>query len=207
MHMLLFRSLKLLLFLLIAGNATAMSVRPPEFSELVEKADVVIRSEVTAVRSEWRGAGETRRIVTLVTVAVRKCLVGEAVKTIELEFLGGKVGNDELTVVGQPQFKVGDTDILFVRGNGRQLCPLVHASYGRYQVVDSGNGAAATVARTDGQPLTSAAEVSQPLAEDESGKTAASTPQKAAMASPLTVEVFESEIVAQARALGRPLPQ
>lgn len=209
------RLLIALLLLVAASVAPAMTVRPPEFTELVEKADIVIRGEVTAVRSEWRGAGETRRIVTLVSMAVRRCLVGEAITAIELEFLGGKVGSEEMTVVGMPQFKVGDSDILFVRGNGRQMCPLVHASYGRYQVVADRAGAGATVARADGQPLTAAKEVSAPLGEEHASETqpddlllAAGAPQRAAMqAPPLSVEAFESEIIAQARSLGRPLPQ
>lgn len=192
---------RFVLLLATAGIAAAMSVRPPEFAELVGKADAVVRGEVTAVRCEWRGAGESRRIVTLVTVAVQRRLVGETAPTVELEFLGGRVGAHELTVPGQPQFRMGDRDILFVQGNGRQMCPLVHAMFGRYPVTAGAAGEAPTVARIDGVPLAAVADVAQPLAAPGVAAPLRALKRGAA----LSVEAFEAEIIAQAQALGRPL--
>ena len=44
--------------------------------ELVERSASVVRSRVSAVRCEWRGEGETRRIVTVVTFAIDETIVG-----------------------------------------------------------------------------------------------------------------------------------
>lgn len=187
-------------FFCAAGSMFAMSVRPPEFAELVEKADAIVRGEVVAVRSEWRGTEATRRIVTLVTFRVVRSFLSQIPATVELEFLGGKVGPEELQVPGQPVFQVGADEILFVRGNGRELCPLVHAMFGRFRVLPGKFGAPAVVARNDGVPLASLDEVSMPLI---TGPNVALV--RAVKRGNFTAADFETEIVKQARAIGRPV--
>ena len=185
---------------LVSFQAAATSVRPPEFSDLVEKAEVVVRGEVVGVRCEWRGTADTRRIVTLVRFRIDRALIGHPPEELELEFLGGKVGTERLEISGMPEFRVGDRDIIFVQNNGRQLCPLVGFSHGRYLVVD---GAFAweppTVARNNTVPLESVEEVTLPLSEG-----AAVVQQlKRVKRAPLTVEQFEAAIVQRAMAQGR----
>ncbi len=187
---------------LLANFASASVVRPPEFSALVRRAERVVRVETSAVRSEWRGDGPTRRIVTLVTFRVLEPIVGETSATIELEFLGGQVGDVSLRVPDQPQFHAGDRDILFVENNGRQLCPLVNMMYGRYPLVaDPVDAARFLVMREDGEPLRSTAEIKAP-----SPTSTARTANSAAApvtSSVLSAAEFAAEIRRMAVDLGR----
>lgn len=194
-----------LLFFLLASTlppSSATSVRPPDFSELVEKAESIIRGEVIAVRSEWKGTGQTRRIVTLVTLRVDRTLVGQSnsSRIIELEFLGGRVGLDTLEVSGMPSFKVGSRDLLFIEKNGRQMCPLVGFSHGRYLIVPSKDGSpqAATIARNNKVPLESTDEVVLPLDSGLPAERLAALKQ-----TPLTLSAFELAVTTRARELGR----
>ncbi|HVU25555.1 MAG TPA: hypothetical protein VHE13_15610 [Opitutus sp.] len=185
-----------------APGALASSVRAPQFDELVRRADAVVRSEVIAVRCEWRGEGATHRIVTLVTVRVDRAIVGAVQSTMELEFLGGRVGDRTLTVTDQPQFNIGDRDILFVAGNHRQFCPLVAMMYGRYPIVrDPTDASREVVARENGTPLRVIADVAQPLASVPS--TTGTKSAQAVTTAPMTVADFEASIRRSAAAQGR----
>ncbi len=179
-----------LLFASPEGFAT--TVRPPTFEELVARADYVVRAETIEVRSEWRGDGATRRIVTIVKLRVDRVIVGSAPETVELEFLGGRVGGRTLTVTDQPQFQRADIDVLFVENNGRQVSPLVNMMYGRYPVVrDPRDPAVELVAREDGSPLRSTADVSQPLHSAANGSASSLANRSGEL---LSLEAFESEI-------------
>jgi hypothetical protein len=137
----------------------------------------------------------------VVTVRVLRRIVGEAPDTLELEFLGGTVGDQSLRVDGQPHFRVGDRQILFVENNGRQICPLVAMMYGHYGIErDPADKSREIVTRGHGVPLRSVADVSRPLAAapPSGGSTARSLP-----APPLSVESFETSIRSTAVAIGR----
>lgn len=177
--------------------ASALTVAPPTFEELVQKAETVIQSEVVSTRSEWVGSGAKRHIVTHVRVKVEECIVGEAADEAELTFFGGKVGDEGMEVAGMPVFAPGDRDILFVRNNGKSFCPLVAAGYGRYLVVQPEKSAAAIVARSDGTPLSSPKEVSKELSE--AAKASATVDQSVF----LTLDAFKAAIVAVARSQGK----
>ncbi|HEY0946757.1 MAG TPA: hypothetical protein VGD81_15865 [Opitutaceae bacterium] len=186
---------------LAAAAALATTVRPPDFDQLVGHADTILQGEVTAVRSEWTGEGERRRIVTHVTVRIAEALVGEShAETIELTLLGGQVGAERLTVAGMPEFRVGDRDILFVQGNGRQLCPLVAMGYGRYLVADDpAGGAEPIIARVNGVPLTSVDEVGLPLVEGAPAQMLRTLKRGQG----LRASEFAEQIRTRAQALGR----
>jgi hypothetical protein len=179
-------------------SARATSVRPPSFSELVAQADCIVQVETQSVRSEWRGAGSSRHIVTVVTASVREPLVGKAPATIELEFLGGTVGGETLRVVDQPRLAPGDRDILFVQNNGSQICPLVSMMYGRYRLVrDPADSQHEWVARENGERLRSVEDISRPLSDSRS-MTSTGTKQQG-----MTVASFEATIKQTATELGR----
>ena len=146
----------------LAPALHATTVLPSSLEELVAQAELVVRATVTNTRCEWRGAGEDRRIVTVVTIRVRETLVGDAPPELALEFLGGEVDGQWMRVEGQPRFKVGDEDFLFVAGNGRNLCPLVGMMFGRYLVAQDDAGRQ-LVARENGVPLTDVEEIATPL--------------------------------------------
>lgn len=179
-------------------SARATSVRPPSFPELVAQADCIIQVETRSVRTEWRGEGASRHIVTIVTASVRKQLVGKAPATLELEFLGGTVGDETLRVVDQPRLAPGDRDILFVQNNGHQICPLVSMMYGRYRLVrDPADSRREWVARQNGERLRSVDDISRPFSDSRS-MTSTGTKQQG-----MTATAFEARIKQTATELGR----
>lgn len=191
--------------LLCALNSLrAMSVKQPTFEELVGRAEQVVRVEVLDTQCVFKGEGADRRIVTLVKLRVEKVIVGEAPAEMEIELLGGKVGDEALEVAGMTKFQKGDRDILFVAGNGRLFCPLVAVNHGRFLLVPNEGRAGETVARSDARPLRSVAEISTPVGEPvlRSAAAAGAAPAGiAALSEGMSVEQFEASIVECHKAL------
>ncbi len=173
-------------------GARATSVVPPTFPELVAEAQMIASGTVTSVEAR-RIEGPTRPVIkTFVTFAVTKRIKGNPADTVTLEFLGGTVGTDSLQVSGMPQFKVGDSEILFVNGNGVQFCPLVRFMHGRYHVRSDKTNGRRYVERNDARPLHSTDDVQLPD-EDQAPRRA----YGGGTADAMTPDQFESEIKAE----------
>ncbi len=142
-----------LLLLLVAAPASATTVKPPAFAELVAEAATIFRGEVTQVATAVVEERGERPIVTRVTFRVERMLKGEAADTISLEFLGGAVGRRRLHVHGQPAFAVGERGVYFVEATTGRLCPLVRLRHGRYRVRSDPAGGAERVLRDDYSPV------------------------------------------------------
>jgi hypothetical protein len=191
--------LRLLLLLAFAApGLRATSVVAPTFSELVAEADTIFRGRVTAVVARRVQRPDTPDVLikTYVTFTVERVLKGRAGPTITLEFLGGTVGADRLEVSGMPVFRRDGRDLVFVQKNGSQFCPLVALGHGRYRVEPDAAGARDIVVRDNGVPLADPAEIVLPL-------TAVPAPLRtAATARALSVETFETHVVAALAKLG-----
>lgn len=174
-----------------ACAARATSVVAPSFPELVGEAQTIVRAKVTAVRCAWVDTPQGRAIKTFVTLAVQKRLKGEAADEMVLQFLGGEVGGQGMRVEGMPRFAAGEVTILFIEGNGVQLCPLVGMMHGRYRVLTETQTARDYVARDDGVPLASEQDVQLPQ-----GTGAVASRLKPASAA-LTPDAFEQKIAAE----------
>lgn len=142
------------------GRAT--TVIAPTFDELVTKADAIVRARVLDVRPAWAEAPQGRVIKTYVTFAVERQLKGEAASQLTLAFLGGELDGHGLRIAGMPQFAVGQTEILFIAGNGVRFCPLVAMVHGRYRVQTDAATGRTYLARNDGIPLVSEDDVQLP---------------------------------------------
>jgi hypothetical protein len=175
--------------------AHATTVIPPEFATLVNESDCIVRAVVKSVSAVKKSRGHGVKIFTEVELQVVEVIAGNAPAKLTLELLGGRVGEQELVVEGAPQFQVGDEDILFVSGNGRNLSPLNRMMHGRYPILKDAATGRAYVARSNHAPLRSTAEVSLPMGGD-----AAAEPQRGAPANsaPLTPEEFIRQIRATA---------
>ena len=114
--------------------AQATTVIPPNFDELVSRAQVIFEGEVTGLQSQWIGEGSEHRIVTFVTFKVDDTLKGNPGATYSMRMLGGTVEGQTMEVTDGPKFKVGDRDVLFVENNGSQFIPLVGIQHGRFRV-------------------------------------------------------------------------
>jgi hypothetical protein len=181
--------------------AQATTVIPPKFDELVSKSDYIIRAVVTGVSAEMIGSGSSRHITTKVSVQVRQVIAGAPPTTVVLEMLGGQVGSERMVVDGMPTFQVGDEDILFVHGNGKNFSPLVALMHGRYPILKDTAGRE-YVARANGSPLYSEQDVSTPMTAPKTGALA----EHAAPA--LSPDAFVSRIQTAAKsAVTRPAAQ
>ena len=186
-----------LLLLALTPLVHATSVIPPTFAELVQEAEAIYRARVTSVQARRveRPDGQGSVIKTFVTLAVERVLKGADQKEVTLEFLGGTVGDESLTVSGMPKFSVGSRDFVFVQKNGVQFCPLVALMHGRYRVIRDQATAREHVARDNGMPLADTAEVSLPMTALPEPVRAASAASAAARA--LTPEAFEASITSE----------
>lgn len=170
---------------------------PPTLDELVADAEAVIRTRVLDTRCEWRGEGEQRRIVTLVSFAVDESIVGRSGETLDLEFLGGELDGERWFVAGQPRFAPGHEDVLFVSRERSVVTPLVRMMYGRYLVAEDVAGRQ-IMARANGAPLVAEDQITAPLGQPPQGEALAM-----AMTAAFTPEQFAETIRASARRVGR----
>lgn len=175
----------------------AMSVIAPTFDELVGSAELVVRGVVTDVHCVTVDTSQGPAIKTLVTLRVERALKGTPSGDVTLWFLGGTVGRRTLTVIGMPTFKVGAREIVFAAHNGRALCPLVAAGYGRYHVRHDAAANRDYVTRDNNVPLVSTGQVVQALDQ--------TTGRLPSPADGMTVEAFEARIAAVVSGLQRPV--
>lgn len=144
--------------------ASAMSVRPPTFAELVAESGRIVRATVTAVEPFETVNAEGKLLVkTRVTWRVETTLKGDAAGEMTLEFLGGRTKQHHAVVPGMPRFTVGETSYVFASANPRTICPLIAAGHGRYFVTRDAATAREYVARDNRVPLTDPAQVVEPL--------------------------------------------
>src|SRR2546423_13163224 len=101
------------LFFMIGAIATATTVIPPSFDDLVRRADVIFEGEVTGLHSQWIGEGAEHRIVTFVTFKVNDTLKGVAGATYSMRMWGGSVDDQTMKVTDAPELKVGDRGVRF----------------------------------------------------------------------------------------------
>ena len=181
----------LCVFALSGPPAWATSVVAPSFAELVGEAQTIVRGKVTSVRCAWADSPQGRVIKTYVTFAVGKRLKGSGPDELVLQFLGGELDGQGMTVQGMPQFTEGKTEILFIAGNGVRLCPLIGMMHGRYRVLTDPATARDYVARDDGVPLESEHDVQL----SQGANPMANRLKRAAAA--LAPAVFEEKITAE----------
>ncbi|MDP1579311.1 MAG: hypothetical protein Q8M02_03475 [Candidatus Didemnitutus sp.] len=172
-------------------TAQATTVVPPEFTELVNGSDYVVRAKVLSLTYETRVQEGQTLIFTRIEFETIEVIAGAPPSPLVLTMLGGKFGDTEMTVAGAPQFRVGEEDILFVEGNGRNFHPLYAVMHGRYPVQREPDTNREYITRSNGVPLADVAEVVLPMAE---GPMAAMLRQRQSPATALTPEEFVTQI-------------
>lgn len=177
--------------LLSLGRAT--TVIPPNFTAMVNGSDYVVRAVVKSTSAEEQATADSRKIYTHVELEVLQVIAGQPPASVVLRFLGGRVGDRELVVDGSPALQVGEECILFVKGNGRMLCPVYAMSYGAFPIKKDPVTKRLYVTREDQAPLARVDEISQPL-----GQTAANLPAAERMlpARGMTPDEFTRQIQA-----------
>lgn len=179
------------LLALLPSAARATTVIAPSFDRMVDTSDYIVRATVKSVTSEWRENPDKpaeRYIGSRVELEVIEVIKGKPPVPLVLDLVGGRVGDKELTVQGAPKFIPGQETILFVKGNGRRIVPLVGMMHGKYNVRRDKLTGRAEVLRTSGHPLYSEQEVSLPE------HAASAVPARDSRARPLTADDFATRI-------------
>lgn len=152
--------------ILLPVSLAATTVIAPSFDRMVDNSDYIVRATVKSLESDWRPNPDqpgSRYIGTRVELEVHEVIKGSPPSPLVLELVGGRVGDQELTIGGAPKFTVGQQSILFVKGNGRRIVPLVGMMHGKYNVRKNKKTGREEVLRSDGQPLFHEAEVALPM--------------------------------------------
>ena len=142
----------------VALSATSTYAHSPvsreeasELRQLVKRSNLIFQGRV--VKVEYRNSEATDDEPELphafVTYRMSNVLHGEkAEDVLTIRFLGGPDGRgDFLEVSGIPMFQVGEENILFLKTNGEDGCPLVYCEWGRFRVHKGG------VYNTHGSPV------------------------------------------------------
>lgn len=157
------RSIPLLLACAIGalgGSAQATTVRAPDFSTLVDRAELIFTGRAIAQRSDWTRIDGRRTIVTYVSFAAERWHKGNAGAVVVLQFLGGTVGDVTMEVTEMPRFARGERAVLFVEGNGIAASPIIGFFHGRFPL--RSDGGVDTVLKHTGEPLGDVAEIGPP---------------------------------------------
>ncbi len=181
-------ALLLVTWILLCPLARALTTVTRDFEGLVARAETIFRGTVVDRESLWVGEGPARHVATRVTFQVQETLKGAAAPSQTLEFLGGSVAGKTMRVPGVPQFAPGEKVILFVVGNGVQVCPLVGAFQGRFAVERDAATGKERVLGHDGRPVTRAEDIGRGaeaiLSHEEASPRPRSSPPAAGAADP-----------------------
>lgn len=127
--------------LIMSPGLWATTVAQLSFDQVVATAELVFEGRVLAVEARETGP---RSIHTFVEFEVLDVLKGDYPgATIELSYLGGRVGNRQLQISEMQVPVAGETGVYFVESlQDRQLHPLVGWSQGHYLIEQDSNGRA-----------------------------------------------------------------
>lgn len=137
----------------LASASPAITPIKRSFSELVSQAEFIVVGTISQMQSLRLPDGA---IVTDLTLGILESMKGDTLpgSILTLRMLGGTVGDTQLLVAGAPQFRPGQTVLLFVRGNTREMFPFVGVQQGVFHVGPAEPPGAAHVLDWLGQPVT-----------------------------------------------------
>jgi hypothetical protein len=119
----------------VAAQATIMRAVP--FDEKVENAAAILVGTCTAQQSRWDDAHNW--ILTYSTFRVEQTIKGQPAQEITVVTPGGTVGTVAQEVIGVPQFKPGEENVVFVR-NSRSGPTVLYLEQGSYRVAKEDRG-------------------------------------------------------------------
>ncbi|MEW6325397.1 MAG: hypothetical protein AB1515_08445 [Nitrospirota bacterium] len=123
----------LAVFLIVFAAAAQAAVMPAKsLNELVHDADVICTCSVLEQHSQWDP--EQNMIITIVTLQVEERLKGGGGDQIQVEALGGIVGDKGLKVTGAPVFEQGERAVLFLKSAGENRHHVVGWAQGKFTI-------------------------------------------------------------------------
>jgi hypothetical protein len=124
--------LSLCALLLVTTAADAMVVQKRDFADLAARAEQIVVGTVSDITPSQDESGAPLTLVTFTNLTVLK---GNVPDPFTLELSGGPSSSGlNLQIPGMPAFSVGEEAVLFVAGNGENVCPLVGVWQGLFRV-------------------------------------------------------------------------
>ena len=118
--------------LLFVAPATALVAIPKNYAQLVDESEIILIGTVTHTEGVRR---ESRVIVTDVTLTDIEFVKGRGTDEMyTVRMLGGTVGDETMTIAGAPTFQHGWRYLLFIKGNGTVMFPIVGADQGIFSI-------------------------------------------------------------------------
>jgi hypothetical protein len=130
-------ALVLVFGVLLSLPASAVTVAPLSFGQLVNNSAAVILARVVTVRGEFIGGG--RGIESVVTVNGLKELKGSAGETMQFTVPGGQAGRYLNVIPGAPTFTAGDLAVIFLTSRGARLPVTTGLTQGVFRVQSDGD--------------------------------------------------------------------
>jgi hypothetical protein len=122
--------------------------------QITHRAAIIADATVQSINSYWATPSGAQTLRTKVTFNVNQALKGNPGATFTLEFLGGTVGEQSLTVEGVPQFQPGERYIIFAESPDKAVvCPILGLDQGALHVVHDRESNVDRVFRHWGQPV------------------------------------------------------
>lgn len=178
--------LALIIFILplLQGPAQAATFAEKNLAQLVAEAEQIFVGTVSSLQSRRAPGGA---IVTDVRFSNLQLLKGgDAGADIVLLVLGGEVDGVRLEIPGLPQFQPDTRYLVFSRGNGKDMFPVVGGPAGLFQIAAGPPGAGPVVLTASGTPL--APGIAAAIQDS------ASVPGQGASQSPPSLEFFLAAI-------------
>lgn len=136
---------------LLAGPATAVVFAEKNLAQLVGEAEQIFVGTVGSLQSRKLDSGA---IVTDASFSDLQVLKGAAADTkITLLIAGGEVEGIKMEIPGVPRLMQGARYLVFSKGNGRDMFPVVGGSGGIFRIVPGPGGADPVVVDSSDKPL------------------------------------------------------
>lgn len=178
-------ALVLLVLALSQGTAQAAAFAEKNLEQLVVEAEQIFVGNVSSLQSRRIQNGA---IVTDVRFSDVQAIKGQGVGIVLL-LLGGEVDGVRMEIPGVPRFQRGTRYLVFSRGNGKDMFPVVGGPAGLFRIMKDPGAGGAVVLTWSGVPLGRAIE-----AEVLAG---AAEPGRGAVSPPVTLELFVAAIRAK----------
>lgn len=177
-------ALLILVLPLLHGQARAATFAEKNLTQLVTEAEKIFVGTASSLQSRKLPNGA---IVTDIGFSDLQVIKGDSQGAdIVLLVLGGEVDGVRLEIPGLPQFQRGTRYLVFSRGNGKDMFPVVGGPAGLFQIMAGPAGGSSIALTSSGMPLARgiAAEVLDSV----------SLTAQVAAQSPVTLEYFLAAI-------------
>jgi len=145
------------------GPATATSILPPTFEQLVDLSGRVVRATVLEVRPYTDSHEGEKLVRTEITLDVHESWAGSVpVGELKIRHLGGEVEGLSMQVSSMPRYEVGQEMVLFLHARDGFICPTVGWGHGKYHV-DRSDPSAVRIRRSNGELLQGLDQISRSI--------------------------------------------